>query len=75
MEIAIYIYNGLTKLDAIGPYEVLRNMGEAEVFFVAEKKGEIKADSDFVHLNVKYDIDEIQSVHHGPRNNGICCFI
>ena len=48
-------------LDAIGPYEVLRNMREAEVFFVAEKKGEIKADSDFVHLNVKYDIDEIQS--------------
>jgi len=61
MKIAIYIYNGLTMLDAIGPYEVLRNMREAEVFFVAEKKGEIKADSDFVHLNVKYDIDEIQS--------------
>lgn len=48
-------------LDAIGPYEVLRNMRNAEIYFVAEKKGEIKADSDFVHLNVKYDIDEIES--------------
>ena len=48
-------------LDAIGPYEVLRNMRDAEVYFVAENKGEIKADSDFVHLNAKYDINEIES--------------
>ena len=48
-------------LDAIGPYEVLRNMRNAQIYFVAEKKGEIKADSNFVHLNAKYDIDEIES--------------
>ncbi|WP_064967484.1 DJ-1/PfpI family protein [Tenacibaculum ovolyticum] len=61
MRIIIYIYNGITMLDAIGPYEVLRNMRDAEVYFVAENKGEIKADSDFVHLNAKYDINEIES--------------
>ena len=61
MKIVIYIYNGITMLDAIGPYEVLRNMRDAEVYFVAENKGEIKADSDFVHLNAKYDINEIES--------------
>ena len=61
MKIVIYIYNGITMLDAIGPYEVLRNMRGAEVYFVAEKKGEIKADSDFVHLNAKYEIDDIES--------------
>jgi len=61
MKIVIYIYNGVTMLDAIGPYEVLRNMRFAEIYFVAESKGEIKADSNFVHLNVKYDINEIDS--------------
>lgn len=47
-------------LDAIGPYEVLRNIEGAEIYFVAEKKGEIKADSNFVHINAKYDIDDIK---------------
>ena len=48
-------------LDAIGPYEVLRNVRDAEVYFVAENKGEIKADSDFVHINAKYEISDIES--------------
>lgn len=60
MEIVIYIYNGMTMLDAIGPYEVLRNLEGADVKFVAKKKGEITADSQFVHLNAKYDIEEIK---------------
>ena len=47
-------------LDAIGPYEVLNNLPGAKVFFVAEKKGEISADSSFVSINAKYDIDEIK---------------
>jgi len=50
MKVVIYIYDGLTMLDAIGPYEVLRNIRDAEIYFVAEKRGEIKADSDFVHI-------------------------
>jgi putative intracellular protease/amidase len=60
MKIAIYIYNGITMLDAIGPYEVLHNLPKAEIFFVAEKKAEINADSDFVSINAKYDISEIK---------------
>jgi len=55
----VQINDGLTMLDAIGPYEVLRNISNAEVLFVAEKKGEITADSKFVHLNAKFGIDEI----------------
>ena len=46
-------------LDAIGPYEVLRNLPDVEVKFVAEKKGEITADSKFVHLNARFSIDEV----------------
>jgi putative intracellular protease/amidase len=61
MKVVIYIYNGLTMLDAIGPDEVLKHIDNAEVFFVAEKKGEINADSDFVSIIAKYDISEINS--------------
>jgi putative intracellular protease/amidase len=60
MKIVIYIYNGITMLDAIGPYEVLHNLPGAEVFFVAERRGEIKADSGFVSINAKYEISEIK---------------
>lgn len=50
----------MTMLDAIGPYEVLHNLPGAKVFFVAEKKGEITADSDLLSINAKYDISEIK---------------
>ncbi|RIA09351.1 transcriptional regulator GlxA family with amidase domain [Flavobacteriaceae bacterium MAR_2010_72] len=59
MEIIIYIYNGMTMLDAIGPYEILRHIEGANIKFVSKQKGEITADSHFVHLNSKYGIDEI----------------
>ena len=54
MEIVIYIYNGMTMLDAIGPYEILRNMADVNIKFVSKQKGEITADSKFVHLNSKF---------------------
>ncbi|WP_417602730.1 DJ-1/PfpI family protein [Owenweeksia hongkongensis] len=60
MQIVIYIYNGMTMLDAIGPYEVLRNLSKVDITFVAKKKGEITADSKFAHLNAKHDINEIK---------------
>lgn len=60
MNIIIYIYRGMTMLDAIGPYEVLRNVKNAQIKLVAEEKGEITADSQFVHLNAKYSIDEVE---------------
>lgn len=59
MEIIIYTYDGMTMLDAIGPYEVLRNLSDVNIKFVSKSKGEITADSHFVHLNTKYEIDEI----------------
>lgn len=59
MNIVIYIYNGMTMLDAIGPYEILRNVEGTEIKFVSKKKGEIVADSHFIHINSKYSIDEI----------------
>lgn len=36
MQIAIVLYPGVTALDAIGPYEVLRLLPDAEVRFVSQ---------------------------------------
>ncbi|MBT7951506.1 MAG: DJ-1/PfpI family protein [Gammaproteobacteria bacterium] len=41
MDIAILLYQGVTALDAIGPYEVLASMPEANVQFVAKEPGVI----------------------------------
>lgn len=60
MKIVIYIYEGLTVLDAIGPYEVLRNLSKVDIKFVAKQKGSIRADSHFVHLEAQHDISEIK---------------
>ncbi len=60
MNIVIYIYNGMTMLDAIGPYEILRNVKGANIRLVAKKKGEIRADSHAVFLNAKHEIKEIK---------------
>lgn len=49
----------MTMLDAIGPYEVLKHIDGAKVLFVAEKKGQINADSGFVSINAEYDIGDI----------------
>ncbi|UCZ55075.1 DJ-1/PfpI family protein [Bacillus shivajii] len=59
MKVIIYVYDGMTMLDAIGPYEVLRNISDTEILFVAEEKGEIKADSGFIDINAKYSINDI----------------
>lgn len=61
MNVVIYLYNGLTVLDAVGPYEVLSRLPEANVKFVAKEKGVIISDTHFLKLVAEYDIKEIQS--------------
>jgi transcriptional regulator GlxA family with amidase domain len=42
MEIALLLYDGMAALDAVGPYEVLRNVPGWEVRTVAPEKGEVR---------------------------------
>lgn len=44
MKIAILLFDGITALDAVGPYEVLRSVPGWEVEFVAKEKGEVRTD-------------------------------
>ncbi len=59
MEIAILLYEQMTALDAIGPYEVLRSMPNAKVRFVAREKGIKRTDADYALLNAEYSLDEV----------------
>ena len=60
MDIVIYLYNGITALDAVGPYEVLSRLPGARVKFAAETKGLIVTDSHFLKLAAEYDLSEIE---------------
>src|SRR3954467_6161685 len=61
MQIAILIFEKLTALDAIGPYEVLRSVPGWEVKFVGPTKGSLRTDCGALGLNADYSIDEIES--------------
>jgi transcriptional regulator GlxA family with amidase domain len=58
MQIAIVLYPGLTTLDAIGPYEVLRNMPDCELRFVSDKPGPIVTDSGVLVLGATHSYEE-----------------
>ena len=60
MKIAILLYNGITLLDAIGPYEVLSNLQNVEIFFVAKKRGDIKTDTGYTSIKAKYNFKEVK---------------
>jgi transcriptional regulator GlxA family with amidase domain len=45
MQIAILIYDRLTALDAVGPYEVLSRLPDAELTFVAQEPGSKRTDT------------------------------
>ncbi|MFJ4282634.1 DJ-1/PfpI family protein [Streptomyces massasporeus] len=45
MQIAIVLYDRFTALDAIGPYETLGRLPDAETVFVAEEAGPVRNDS------------------------------
>jgi transcriptional regulator GlxA family with amidase domain len=61
MQIAIVTYPGFTALDFIGPYEVLRNLPDAEVRFVWHQPGPIEADSGVLLVGATHSFDETPS--------------
>jgi len=61
VQIAILIFDKLTALDAIGPYEVLRSVPGWEVRFVAPAKGEVRTDSGALGLSADYSLEEVSS--------------
>ena len=61
MQIAILLYEGVTALDAVGAYEVLSLLPNAQVKFVDREKGAKRADTGFLSLIADYDFTEVTS--------------
>ena len=61
MQIAILLYPGVTALDAIGPYEVLRFIPDSELRFISREPGPIVADSGVLVLGATHSYEETTS--------------
>ncbi|MDQ3147566.1 MAG: DJ-1/PfpI family protein, partial [Actinomycetota bacterium] len=59
MQIAIGLYPGFTALDAIGPYQVLTLLPDAEVVLCAAQKGDLADDVGLLHLDITHTFDEV----------------
>lgn len=57
-QIATVVYPGFTALDFIGPYEVLRNLPDADVRFLWHQPGPISADSGVLLVGATHSFDE-----------------
>jgi putative intracellular protease/amidase len=60
MQIAFLIYEGLTALDIIGPYEVFNQIPDADVRFVAKRSGSIRVDSGAFSIGVDHELADVQ---------------
>lgn len=59
MRIAILIFDKLTALDAVGPYEVLSRLPGAELSFVAKEAGPKRSDTGALALTADLSLSEV----------------
>jgi putative intracellular protease/amidase len=59
MQIAIPLFERLTALDGIGPYEVLQRLPGAEVVFVGTERGTVRTENGFLGLCVDAAFAEV----------------
>jgi transcriptional regulator GlxA family with amidase domain len=59
VRIAILIFDRLTALDAVGPYEVLSRLPNAELSFVAKEAGPKRTDTGALELTADLAISEL----------------
>ncbi|HEX6603062.1 MAG TPA: DJ-1/PfpI family protein [Solirubrobacterales bacterium] len=59
MKIALLLYDGMAPLDAIGPYEVLRNVPGWEVQTVARERGEVRDEARTLGLAADHALAEV----------------
>ena len=59
MQIAIPLYEGVTALDAVGPYEVLSRLPGSTLTFVAEEPGPKRTDNDLLALTASHSLGDV----------------
>ncbi len=60
MKVAVALFEGVTALDAVGPYEVLQRLPEAEVVFVGHRVGEVRTDNGYLGLVVDQTFEDLR---------------
>ncbi len=61
MDVAIPIFDGLTALDAIGPYEVLWRLPDARVHFLAAEPGPKRTENGMLALTADGALDDLKT--------------
>ncbi|MGW4023288.1 DJ-1/PfpI family protein [Streptomyces sp. NPDC005009] len=61
MQIAIVLFDRFTALDAVGPYETLGRLPDAETVFVAERTGPVRTETGALALTADRTLDEVPS--------------
>lgn len=59
MDVAILLFDDLTALDAIGPFEVLSRVPDARVRFVGKRKGQVRTSNRMLGLCVDADFSDV----------------
>jgi transcriptional regulator GlxA family with amidase domain len=59
MLIAIPLFERVTALDAVGPYEVLQRLPDAEVRFVGTRTGIVATDNGMLRLGIDATFDDV----------------
>jgi len=60
MDLVFFIFDGITALDVIGPYEVLARLPGARVTFAAPRAGLVRTDNGFLGLEAPASIDDVR---------------
>jgi transcriptional regulator GlxA family with amidase domain len=60
VQVAIPLFDRVTALDAIGPYEVLSRLPGAEVLFVAAEPGPKRTDTGALALTAEHGLSEVE---------------
>lgn len=61
MKIAIFLFDGLTALDAVGPYESLARLADVTIHFVGKSVGPVRTGDGFLALHADADISSLRT--------------
>ena len=59
MKVAIALFDRVTALDAIGPYEILQRVPDFEITFVGHRPGEVRTENGMLGLTVDATFEEM----------------
>jgi transcriptional regulator GlxA family with amidase domain len=59
MQIAIALFPGVTILDALGPYQFLKGLTDAEIVVCAAQKGRLPDSGGQLHIDIDHTFDDV----------------